>query len=253
MVEESQDPMRDFPRMMLTGLGIAVSSTCWSSITVVGADPGRRPDRPGPRAGTCSTWSPRAHRTSRSTRSSRSSAVFAVANTALINMLMASRLLYGMANQDVLPRSLRQGARDAAHAVGRDHLHDPHRPRPDHLRRARDRVRGRCDVGGAAGWHDRAAAAVRVHDRQRRGAGAAHATRSTTTTSGRRAGCPTSARWRARSWLVRGRAATSSWSSTRSPVACSPSASCCGRSPGSPTAGSAPRRPASATSSTWRS
>ncbi len=30
----------------------------------------------------------------------------AVANTALINMLMASRLLYGMANQDVLPRAL---------------------------------------------------------------------------------------------------------------------------------------------------
>ena len=33
--------------------------------------------------------------------------MFAVANSALINMLMASRLLYGLANQDVLPRSLR--------------------------------------------------------------------------------------------------------------------------------------------------
>jgi amino acid transporter len=33
-------------------------------------------------------------------------AVFAVANTALINMMMASRLLYGLARQDVLPRSL---------------------------------------------------------------------------------------------------------------------------------------------------
>ena len=33
-------------------------------------------------------------------------AVFAVANTALINMMMASRLLYGLANQDVLPRAL---------------------------------------------------------------------------------------------------------------------------------------------------
>ena len=33
-------------------------------------------------------------------------AVFAVANTALINMMMASRLLYGLAKQDVLPRSL---------------------------------------------------------------------------------------------------------------------------------------------------
>src|SRR5699024_7507104 len=33
-------------------------------------------------------------------------AVFAVANTALINMLMASRLLYGLANQEVLPKPL---------------------------------------------------------------------------------------------------------------------------------------------------
>ena len=33
-------------------------------------------------------------------------AVFAVANTALINMLMASRLVYGMAKQNVLPRTL---------------------------------------------------------------------------------------------------------------------------------------------------
>ena len=36
--------------------------------------------------------------------------MFAVANSALINMLMASRLLYGMANQDVLPRVARRGA-----------------------------------------------------------------------------------------------------------------------------------------------
>src|SRR3712207_8883699 len=33
-------------------------------------------------------------------------AVFAVANTSLINMMMASRLLYGLARQHVLPRSL---------------------------------------------------------------------------------------------------------------------------------------------------
>ncbi len=45
--------------------------------------------------------------------------MFAVANSALINMLMASRLLYGMANQDVLPRVVRQGAPDPAHSVGR--------------------------------------------------------------------------------------------------------------------------------------
>ena len=36
--------------------------------------------------------------------------VFAVANTALINMLMASRLLYGLAKQDVPPPPRQQGA-----------------------------------------------------------------------------------------------------------------------------------------------
>src|SRR5690606_39083264 len=34
------------------------------------------------------------------------SSMFAVANSALINMLMASRLLYGMGKQGVIPRSL---------------------------------------------------------------------------------------------------------------------------------------------------
>ena len=50
--------------------------------------------------------------------------MFAVANSALINMLMASRLLYGMAKQEVLPPFARQGAPGAADAVGGDHLHD---------------------------------------------------------------------------------------------------------------------------------
>ena len=35
----------------------------------------------------------------------RSSAMFAVANSALINMLMASRLLYGISRQRVLPHA----------------------------------------------------------------------------------------------------------------------------------------------------
>ena len=36
--------------------------------------------------------------------------MFAVANSALINMLMASRLVYGMSREHVLPRGARQGA-----------------------------------------------------------------------------------------------------------------------------------------------
>ena len=60
--------------------------------------------------------------------------MFAVANSALINMLMASRLLYGLANQDVLPRTPGQGAPDPAYALGGDPLHDPDLLRTDHLR-----------------------------------------------------------------------------------------------------------------------
>ena len=52
--------------------------------------------------------------------------MFAVANSALINMLMASRLLYGMAHQRVLPRMLRRSARGSTHSVGGDPLHDGH-------------------------------------------------------------------------------------------------------------------------------
>lgn len=105
MVEETREPERIFPKTMLTGLGIAVIIYMLVAISVVGvltseqianASEGRAllevvrvgaPDFPIDKVFPFL-------------------AVFAVANTALINMLMASRLLYGMANQDVLPRTL---------------------------------------------------------------------------------------------------------------------------------------------------
>ncbi len=105
MVEETKDPVRIFPRTMLTGLGIAVIIYMLVAVSVVtvltsdqiaDATEGRAllevvrvgaPDFPIDKVFPFL-------------------AVFAVANTALINMLMASRLLYGMANQDVLPRAL---------------------------------------------------------------------------------------------------------------------------------------------------
>jgi basic amino acid/polyamine antiporter, APA family len=105
MVEETHEPERIFPRTMLTGLGIAVIIYMLVAVSVVSvltseqianAPDGRAllevvrigsPDFPIDKIFPFL-------------------AVFAVANTALINMLMASRLLYGMANQDVLPRSL---------------------------------------------------------------------------------------------------------------------------------------------------
>ncbi|WP_101524151.1 APC family permease [Nocardioides houyundeii] len=107
MVEECQEPQKIFPRTMLTGLGIAVLIYMLVAVAVVtvltpseletiNESEGRAllevvskgaPDFPIDRIFPFL-------------------AVFAVANTALINMLMASRLLYGLALQDVLPRVL---------------------------------------------------------------------------------------------------------------------------------------------------
>jgi basic amino acid/polyamine antiporter, APA family len=105
MVEETQEPERIFPRALLTGLGIAVLIYMLVAVSVVvvltsdqiaDAPDGRAllevvrigaPDFPIDRVFPFL-------------------AVFAVANTALINMMMASRLLYGLAHQDVLPRTL---------------------------------------------------------------------------------------------------------------------------------------------------
>ncbi len=105
MVEETKEPAKIFPRTLLTGLGIAVIIYMLVAVSVVtvltsdqiaNASEGRAllevvrvgsPDFPIDKIFPFL-------------------ACFAVANTALINMLMASRLLYGLANQDVLPRAL---------------------------------------------------------------------------------------------------------------------------------------------------
>jgi amino acid transporter len=107
MVEETKDPMRIFPRTMFTGLGIAVVIYMLVAVSVVAVIPaGQIAEPTNAEAGILldvvkvgapdvpiDTIFPFL-------------TVFAVANTALINMLMASRLVYGMAQQDVLPRSL---------------------------------------------------------------------------------------------------------------------------------------------------
>lgn len=107
MVEETRNPEKIFPRTMLTGLGIAVILYMLVAVSVV------------------SVLSPTELENIREAEGAallevvhKGSpdfpidtifpflAVFAVANTALINMLMASRLIYGMARQNVLPRPL---------------------------------------------------------------------------------------------------------------------------------------------------
>lgn len=102
MAEECKDPVRHFPRVMLTGLGITGVIYVLVAITAVALVPVgdlTDPDKgsaltqvvaagaPGLPFGTIFPFI----------------GMFAVANSALINMLMASRLLYGMAKQDVLP------------------------------------------------------------------------------------------------------------------------------------------------------
>lgn len=100
MAEETKDPVRIFPKMLLTGLGIAglvyvVVSIVAVALVPVGVLAGSetplvevvKAGAPGLPIETILPFI----------------SMFAVSNTALINMLMASRLIYGMARQRVLP------------------------------------------------------------------------------------------------------------------------------------------------------
>ena len=101
MAEETKEPTRIFPKIMLTGLTITGVIYVLVSISAVALVPpgelakeGATPlllvvqtGAPGLPIGAVFPFI----------------SMFAVANSALINMLMASRLLYGMANEGVLP------------------------------------------------------------------------------------------------------------------------------------------------------
>ena len=121
MVEEIQDPMRIFPRMMLTGLGIAVV------IYMLVVDLGGRGDPRGrDRASVVSDEGKvlldvvkRGAPGLPIDKIFPFLTVFAVANTALINMLMASRLLYGHGPPGRAAARARQGAPGPPLAVGR--------------------------------------------------------------------------------------------------------------------------------------
>jgi amino acid transporter len=105
MVEETKDPERIFPRTMLTGLGIAVIIYMLVAVSVVAVlttDQINDAPEGGALLEVVHVGAPDFP----IDKVFPFLAVFAVANTALINMLMASRLIYGLANQDVLPRTL---------------------------------------------------------------------------------------------------------------------------------------------------
>lgn len=102
MAEETKDPVRIFPKIMILGLtitGIIYVLVAISAVSLVA--PEQLGEGEAPLLKVVAAGAPAfpvgvfAFIT-----------MFAVANSALINMLMASRLLYGMAHEEVLPRPL---------------------------------------------------------------------------------------------------------------------------------------------------
>lgn len=103
MAEETKDPVKIFPRVMLTGLGITGFIYVLVSIAAVSLVPvGTLAESDTPLLEVVETGAPDIPMDDLFPFIT----MFAVANSALINMLMASRLLYGMAKEEVLPRPL---------------------------------------------------------------------------------------------------------------------------------------------------
>jgi APA family basic amino acid/polyamine antiporter len=102
MAEESKEPTRIFPKVLLAGLlvtGLIYVLVSISAITLV--PPARLGEGEAPLLKVVEAGAPNFP-----VNIFAFITMFAVANTALINMLMASRLLYGMGREGVLPAAL---------------------------------------------------------------------------------------------------------------------------------------------------
>jgi APA family basic amino acid/polyamine antiporter len=100
MAEETKDPVRIFPKMMITGISVTGLIYVLIAICSVALVPvGVLADSDTPLVTVVETAAPGIP----VEQILPFISLFAVANSALINMLMASRLLYGMARQAVLP------------------------------------------------------------------------------------------------------------------------------------------------------
>ncbi len=100
MAEEVKNPEKVFPKIMLTGLGITGTIYVLVSITAIALVPaGELGEGEAPLTKVVAAGAPNIPIGDIFPLI----AMFAVANSALINMMMASRLLYGMAKQQVLP------------------------------------------------------------------------------------------------------------------------------------------------------
>ena len=103
MAEEVHEPEKVFPKIMLTGLGITGLIYVLVSISAIAIVPaGELGEGDAPLLKVVTAGAPNLPIDQIFPLIS----MFAVANSALINMLMASRLLYGMARQRVLPPAL---------------------------------------------------------------------------------------------------------------------------------------------------
>ena len=104
MAEETVDPVKNFPRALIAGLSITGVIYVLISILAVAVVPiGQLTDSTTPLLEVVKVGAPSIPIDTIFAFIS----IFAVANTVLINMMMASRLLYGMAKQGVLPGFLR--------------------------------------------------------------------------------------------------------------------------------------------------
>ena len=100
MAEETHDPVKTFPKMMITGISITGLIYVLVAIFAVAIVPvAELGDSDTPLVKVVETAAPGIP----IEKLLPFISMFAVANSALINMLMASRLLYGMARQEVLP------------------------------------------------------------------------------------------------------------------------------------------------------
>ncbi|MFQ6170600.1 APC family permease [Oryzobacter sp. R7] len=100
MAEETKDPVRNFPTMMIAGISITGLIYILVALFAVAIVPvGELGESETPLVTVVETAAPGVPIDALLPFIS----MFAVANSALINMLMASRLLYGMAHQEVLP------------------------------------------------------------------------------------------------------------------------------------------------------
>ena len=100
MAEETHDPVKNFPKMMITGIGLTGLIYILVALFAVAIVPvGELGESDTPLILVVERAAPGVPIDDLFPFIS----MFAVANSALINMLMASRLLYGMARQEVLP------------------------------------------------------------------------------------------------------------------------------------------------------